>query len=192
MRRIYRSNVFWIIRYWKHKKKEFQLNLNSNSFEWSNLIETELHKAIFIFATNKVSKSDQLTFLIIQKAYKTISDVFFIFYSELINKNHHSLSWKEEIEAILKKWNKSDYTTSKAYRIISLLNCLRKISEKIMTSRLSYFEQISDLLDSNQMNEWKELSAINAVINLTHDIELLLKEKKSTTCVFLNCQQYRW
>jgi hypothetical protein len=36
------------------------------------------------------------------------------------------------------------------------------------------------------MNERKELFAIDAVMNLTHDIELSLKEKKSTTCVFLN------
>ena len=55
-----------------------------------------------------------------------------------------------------------------------------------MTSRLSYFEQIFELLDLNQMNERKELSAIDAVMNLTHDIELSLKEKKSTTCVFLD------
>ncbi len=55
-----------------------------------------------------------------------------------------------------------------------------------MTSRLSYFEQISDLLNSNQMSERKELLAIDAVMNLTHDIELSLKEKKNTTCVFLN------
>ncbi len=63
---------------------------------------------------------------------------------------------------------------------------MRKLSEKIMTSRQSYFEQISDLLDSNQMSERKELSVIDAVMNLTHDIELLLKKKKNTTCVFLD------
>jgi hypothetical protein len=55
-----------------------------------------------------------------------------------------------------------------------------------MISRLSYFEQVSDLLDLNQMSERKDLSAIDAVMNLTHDIELSLKEKKSTTCVFLD------
>jgi hypothetical protein len=36
------------------------------------------------------------------------------------------------------------------------------------------------------MKERKELSAVDAVINLTHDIELSLKERKSTTCVFLD------
>ena len=67
-----------------------------------------------------------------------------------------------------------------------IVKLLEKISEKIVVSRLSYFEQISDLLDLNQMRERKDLSAIDAIMNLTHDIELSLKEKKNTTCVFLD------
>jgi flagellar hook-basal body complex protein FliE len=105
---------------------KIRLKLNSDLFEWSNLIESELRKAIFISASNKASKSDQLIFLIVQKAYNSISNIFFMLYSELINRDHHFVCWREEIEAILKKSNKSNYTASKAYRIITLLNCLEK------------------------------------------------------------------
>ncbi len=121
-------------------ENDIRLNLNSESFEWSNLIESKLQKTIFIFASNKASKSNQLTFLIVQKAYNSISNVFFILYSKFINQDHHCACWKEEIEAILKKSNKSDYIASKAYKIITFLNCLNKISKKIIASRLSYFE----------------------------------------------------
>jgi hypothetical protein len=167
-------------------ENDIRLKLNSESFEWSNLIESELKRAIFTSASNKASRSNQLTFLIVQKAYNSISDVFFMLYFELINRDHHLVCWRKKIEAILKKSNKSDYTVSKAYRIITFLNCLDKISKKIIASRLSFFEQTSDLLDLNQMSERKELSAVDVVMNLTHDIELSLKEKKSTTCVFLD------
>jgi predicted RNA binding protein with dsRBD fold (UPF0201 family) len=54
---------------------------------------------------------------------------------------------------------------------------------------MSYFEQTFDLLDLNQMSKRKELSAIDAVMNLTHDISLSLKEKKSTTYVFLDVKE---
>ncbi len=107
-------------------------------------------------------------------------------YFELINKDHHLVCWRERVKTILKKSNKSNYTTSKTYKIITLLNSLEKIFEKIIASRLSFFEQTSDLLYSSQMKERKELSAVNAVMNLTHDIELSLKKRKSTTCVFLD------
>jgi hypothetical protein len=49
------------------EKDESRLNLNSESFEWSNLIESELREAIFTSASNKASRSNQLTFLIVQK-----------------------------------------------------------------------------------------------------------------------------
>jgi hypothetical protein len=39
------------------------------------------------------------------------------------------------------------------------------------------------------MSERKDLSAVDAVMNLTHDIELSLKEKRSTTCVFLDIKE---
>jgi hypothetical protein len=39
------------------------------------------------------------------------------------------------------------------------------------------------------MKERKELSAVDAMMNLTHDIELSLKKKKSTTCVFLDIKR---
>jgi hypothetical protein len=133
-------------------ENDTRLNLNSKSFEWSNLIESELQKAILIFVSNRASRSNELTFLIVQKAYNSISDVFFMLYSKLINQDHHFACWREKIEAILKKSNKSDYIASKAYRIITFLNCLNKISKKIIASRLSYFEQTSDLLDLNQMS----------------------------------------
>jgi hypothetical protein len=168
---------------------EIRLNLNSKSFEWSNLIESKLRKAIFISASNKASRSDQLTFLIVQKVYVSISNIFFMLYFEFINQDHHFVCWREEIKTISKKSNKSNYIALKVYKIITFLNCLEKIFEKIIISRLSYFEQIVDLLDLNQMSDRKNLSIIDAVMNLTHNIESSLKEKKSTTCVFLNVKE---
>jgi hypothetical protein len=173
-------------------ENEIRLKLNSNSFKWSKLIESELRKAIFTSASNKASRSDQLIFLIVQKTYNSISDIFFLLYFEFIYRDHHFVCWRKSIEAIMKKSNKSKYIASKTYRIITLLNCLRKIFEKIMTSRLFYFEQTSDLLDLNQMSERKNLSAIDAIMNLTYDIEISLKEKKKHDVCILEHQRCIW
>jgi hypothetical protein len=58
-----------------------------------------------------------------------------------------------------------------------------------MSARLFFFEQTFDLLDLNQMSDQKRLSAVKIVLNLTHDIEASLKEKKSTTYVFLDIKE---
>ena len=47
---------------------------------------------------------------------------------------------------VLKKPNKLDNTIPKAYRVISLLNCLGKVAEKIIATRLSYLAETTDLL----------------------------------------------
>ena len=52
---------------------------------------------------------------------------------------------------MLKKLGKLDYSAPKAYRIVNLLNCLGKVSKKIIASRLSYLAEVSDLLDIDQI-----------------------------------------
>ena len=93
-------------------------------------------------------------------------------YKILIRNGFHPECWREGTGIILKKLGKLDYSLLKAYRIITLLNCLDKVAEKIMTTRLSHISQVTNLLDMNQMGGRKKRSAINAVITLIHDIEL--------------------
>ena len=57
---------------------------------WSILIESEISSVIFTSAFKKISKPNNLIFLIIQKAYKIISKLFFIIFSCLINNEIHS------------------------------------------------------------------------------------------------------
>ena len=156
---------------------------------WLILIESEFSSAIFTSALKKTSESNNLTFLIIQKAYKIISKLFFMIFSCLINNGIHSNCWRTDIDAILKKFEKSDYSISKSYRIITLLNCLKKISEKIIAKRLSYLKQMSNMLDFDQIGERKNRSAIDAVLNLTHDIQLALKQKLITSSLFLDVKK---
>ena len=97
---------------------------------WSILIESEISSTIFTLVFKKISKSNNLIFLIIQKTYKIISKLFFMIFSCLINNEIYSHCWRTDIDAILKKIEKSNYFMSKSYRIITLLNCLKKISKK--------------------------------------------------------------
>ena len=42
------------------------------------------------------------------------------------------------------------------------------------------------MFDFNQLDEQKNRSAIDAIFNLTHDIQLTLNQKLITLCLFLN------
>jgi hypothetical protein len=86
----------------------------------------------------------------------------------------------------LKKEGKADYSAPKAYRTITLLNCLSKVLEKIMTTRLSYWAETINLLYSEQMSDRKQRSAIDAVMCLTHDIQLANNNNKVLSALLLD------
>jgi hypothetical protein len=48
-------------------------------------------------------------------------------------------------ELIQEKASKPDYAAPKAYRIITLLNCLGKLSERIVAKRLGFWAETTNL-----------------------------------------------
>ncbi len=91
-------------------------------------------------------------------------------FSDLIENDYHSKIWHEGTRIILKKSDKLNYSISKTYEIIMLLNCLDKVAGKIIAMWLSYTAEINDkLLDFDQIRYRKQRSVINALLNLVHD-----------------------
>jgi len=78
----------------------------------------------------------------------------------------------------------------KAYRIITLLNCLGKVAEKIIAVQLSYTAEINDkLLNFDQMRGRKQRSAIDAVLNLVHDAQMAKSRENTLTCLLLDVKE---
>ena len=154
--------------------------------KWEKVIHREIKNAIFSSSPKKAPGPDGISFLILQKSYHAISDLFDMVFSELIKNGYHPQCWKESIGAILKKPNKVDYSQPKAYRIIMLLNCLGKISEKIIATRLSHFVEHSNLLHNEQMRDRKNRFAIDASLCLLHDIQNAKNSKNVFSCLFLD------
>src|SRR5204863_1124355 len=94
----------------------------------------------------------------------------------------------EAVSVIIRKENRKA-TISKSYRVVSLLNCMGKVAEKIIAIRLSYTAETSDLLDSDQMGGRRQKSAIDAVMTLIHDIQLAKHENRVTSVLFMNIKE---
>jgi len=128
--------------------------------------------------------------LIIQKAYLNLESRFNRLYRVLIRKGYHPRCWKIAIGAILRKSanSKRDYTKPRAYRVISLLNCLGKVSEKILARRLSDLAELpdSDLLYYDQMGCRPKKSTIDSILSLTHDIQVARHHQKATSTLFID------
>ena len=86
----------------------------------------------------------------------------------------------------MKKPSKPDYSLPKAYRVISLLNCLGKVSERILAQRLSYLAETTNLLHESQIGGRLKKSAIDAALLLTNEVEANKRLKLKTTTLFLD------
>ena len=126
----------------------------------------ELEQAYTSKVKGKTPGPDLVTQEIIVHAYRATLDIFYRLYSLFINKGYYPKVWKQATGFILKKSGKLNYSLPKAYRVISLLNCLGKVSERILAKRLSYLAETSNLLHPSQMGGRLYKSAINAALLL--------------------------
>ncbi len=94
--------------------------LLNESIQWSRVIKGKIKYAINFSAFRKAFKSDKMSFAIIQRAYKSISKIFNLLYSDLIENDYHSKIWREGTEIILKKSDKSNH---QSWRHTELLRC---------------------------------------------------------------------
>ncbi|EDO04694.1 hypothetical protein SS1G_07177 [Sclerotinia sclerotiorum 1980 UF-70] len=158
----------------------------SKKWEWPNLSQIELSNACSAKIQGKTPGPDGITQEIITKAYKAIPEIFFTLFSKLLNLGYHPKCWKQATGAILKKASKPDYSLPKAYRVIALLNCLGKISERILAQRLGYLAETTHLLHKSQIGGRQKKSAIDAALLLTTEIERNKQANKKTSILFMD------
>ena len=113
---------------------------------WPDLSSIEVRNAIMTSSPAKAPGPDRLGFAVIQQAYAAAPSVFEKTYTLLFNHGYYPKCWREGIGVVLPKPKKDDYSKPKAYRIITLLNCLEKVLEKILAVRLSYLANTTTLL----------------------------------------------
>src|SRR6266498_892239 len=95
-------------------------------------------------------------------------------------------SYRDNFKKVIKKRNWSEL---KSYRIISLLTCLGKIAEKIITARLAYLAETIDLLHFNQINRRRKKSAIDIIMILIYNIQLAKQDKKVISVLFIDVKK---
>jgi ribonuclease HI len=157
------------------------------NWEWpEELDEIEVYNAIFTSSPIKAPGTDKLSFAILRKAYNAESKLFYLLYRALFVAGYHPKAWREAIGVILPKANKKDYSLPKAYRVISLLNCLGKAFEKILATRLSYLAETGNLLQDTQIGGRKQKSALDACLLLQTKIQEAWKKKHTTALLFID------
>lgn len=79
--------------------------------------------------------------------------------------------WKRVKEVLLSKPNNLYYTNVKAYIVISLLNCLGKVSEKVVADMLVEWYEVNHLLHSSQIGSRKQRRTFDARVRVVSRVQ---------------------
>ena len=142
------------------------------SYEWTPVTDDEIKAILFACSPKKAPGPDGVNFACLRHAYTALPSWFNMLYRTVLNLGYHPRSWREATGAIVPKPKKADYTAVKSYRIVSLLNCMGKVAEKLVAFRLAQLCEDKSLLHNGQMGGRKHRSSQDAVMALVHDIEL--------------------
>ena len=155
----------------------------SHTWDWPPLTVQELEVAVQKTSNISAPGPDGISYKPIKEAYSAIPTFFFQFYNALFTRGYHPTAWKVATGIVFRKKGKPDYTDPKAYRVISLLNCLGKILDKLFANRLSYLANTGPLLDESQYGGRKQRSALDAGLQLQHFIQQSWQEGKKLVSV---------
>ncbi|ODM15132.1 hypothetical protein SI65_09371 [Aspergillus cristatus] len=106
---------------------------------WHGQVDEEIVKhALFHQAVQKAPGVDQLNFRALRLLWEWDSPRIIALAQQCFRLGLHPPVWKVAKGILLRKPNKPDYTAVKAYRVISLLNCLGKVVEKVAADAIAH------------------------------------------------------
>lgn len=116
--------------------------------------------------------------------------------SKLLQKcaesGYHPKAWRRAVAVALKKPGKPDYSQplARAYRLITLLECLGKVLEKVIAKRLTFLAGRLDLVPSNQFGGRSNSSTTDALLTFVNDVHAAWNHDKVTSALTFDIKGY--
>jgi hypothetical protein len=141
---------------------------------------------LFSQSTKKAPGPNRLNFKAIRLLWSWDKERVIALVQQCFRLGYHPERWKTARGILLRKNNKPDYTLAKAYRIISLLNCLGKVVEKVAAIIISKHCEVLECLHEGQFGSRKQRGAVDAVAMMIATVEEAWKQKKLAGALFLD------
>ena len=130
------------------------------------------------------------TWRLIKWAWVSAHEVLTDLVTGCVRAGHHPVIWRQAIVCTVPKPHRADYSIVKNFRLVSLLECMGKLVEKLV-ARLLYGEIIRhDLLPTNQYGGRMSSSTLDAGLTLMHDIQVAHAAGLRTGLLLFDIQGY--
>lgn len=165
---------------WTTVEPEHQVSLIQEN---PDLSMDEIEEAVARVKPWKAPGVDGLPNIVWKETSPVLKDWIYVIFQDSIRLGVMPTAWKTARILPLRKPNKPDYTVPKAYRPISLLSTLGKISELVVARRLSYWAETYNLLPTGQFGARPRRSCEQALILLTEKIKEAWRQGKVLSLV---------
>ena len=135
--------------------------------------KNEVKQIIKRVKANKVSNISNILNKTLQTDLAKLTLILMSLFNACVTHQYHSKQFKKAQMIVLCKSKKSDYTDSKTYRLIALLDIMSKALKLIMTKRLSNIVETHHMLFDAQMRvRCKQfmISTLNLLVDQIHTV----------------------
>lgn len=145
-------------------------NANPQEFEFVDVTKEEVRAAIFEQGPNKAPGISQSPFKAIRWAWDEEADCITNLIRQCLRTGYHPKMWRKAIAIALAKPKKPDYSNPRAYRLIQLLDCLGKVLEKVVATRLSHYVAKYNIVPANQFGARPGSATEDAILTFVNDV----------------------
>jgi len=138
---------------------------------WKKITDEDVRMALFDQSVKKSPGPDRLWYKAVRLLWEWDSQRIIKVFESSIRLGIHPRVWKEAKGVVIPKPNKPDHGVAKAYRVITLLNCLGNVVENVAANAIAEECERRRLLHDGQFGCRKRRSAIDAVGRLMKRVE---------------------
>jgi hypothetical protein len=146
----------------------------------------QVYTAIFEQSVKNAAGPDRINFKAIRLLWGWDEERVVALVKTTIRCGHHPKEWKIATGVVIPKQGKSDYDLAKAYRVITLQNCLGKVVEKVVATKIADTYVRKHLLHNGQFGGRKRRSAIDAVGRMVQIVEEACAGRKTVVAQLMD------
>jgi hypothetical protein len=136
---------------------------------WSQITMEEVTLALSTAKNSSAPGPSGVGYTMLKWIHQVRPDVLTDLYNNCLDASIHP--WKEVTVVVINKLGKPDYSTPKAYQPISLLECMGKLLEKIVTKQFNCNIEEHSLLAMTQFGSRPQHNAVDVVSVLIHCVQ---------------------
>lgn len=149
----------------------------------------EVERQLMVTNSWKAPGEDGLPAILWKMTWPTVKHRVLDLFQASLEEGTLPRQWRDAKIIPLRKPNKENYTTAKAWRPISLLATLGKIPESVVAERISHAVETHRLLPTSHFGARKQRSAEQALLLLQEQIYTAWRGRRLGRLIMLRCQR---